>query len=195
MKHLLRFVLILLAMMLVIVSCTAEDDYVATTSFAYVTGTLNQRLATRTGPGTQYDEPDSFFSAGTRVTLLSKAYDQRNGIWWVQVEFSENGSRYRAYTGAKRFSDLNLNQLPEERKLGYCFIPFESIAGYYGPSYSYQRIARNVPGHDDVEIIAISKDSGTYFYQVEFYDSGIGCWRRAWVNYNDVSRDYFYDDY
>ena len=164
------------------------------TYFANVTVTLNQRLATRTGPGTQYDEPGSFLSAGSRVTALSKAYDQRNGIWWVQVEFSSGGNRYRAYTGAKRFDNLNLSYLPEERVLGYCFIPFSTITGYYGPSYSYQQIARAIPGRTDVDIIAVAKGSGTTFYQIEFYDSGIGRSRRAWVDFNDVSRDYFYDD-
>ena len=57
------------------------------TSYAYVNATLNSRLATRTGPSTTYDEPGSFFSAGHNVTVLSRAYDTRNNIWWVQVEF------------------------------------------------------------------------------------------------------------
>ena len=188
-KMICRLLAVFFTAVLLISSAAYCEDI---TYFAYVPATLNQRLATRTGPGTQYDEPGSFFSAGTTVTVLSKAYDQRNGIWWVQVEFSSGGNRYRAYTGVKRFYDLDLNRIPEERTLGYCFIPFASIAGYYGPSYSYKRIARDVPGGADVDIIAVANDSGRTFYQIEFYDSGIGSWRRAWVDYNDVSRDYFY---
>ena len=167
--------------------------YVPDTVFARITVTLNQRLATRTGPGTQYDEPGSFFSAGTRVTALSRAYDQRNGIWWIHVEFTANGERYRAYTGAKRFSDLNLYSLPEEQVLGYCYVP-ENIPAFYGPSEQYKRIRRDVPGGRDVDIIAVSSESGRDFYQVEFYDPNAGCTRRAWVRMNDVSRDYFYDN-
>ena len=85
---------------------TSTGNY---TTYAYITGTLNAKLATRTGPGTQYDEPGTFLSAGSQVTVLSKAYDTRNEIWWIQVEFSVSGSRYRAYTGLKRFTNLNVS--------------------------------------------------------------------------------------
>ncbi len=163
------------------------------TQYAYIIATLNKRLATRTGPGTQYDEPGSFLSAGQTVFVLSKAYDQRNEIWWVQVEFSAGGNSYRAYTGTKRFSDLDLNDLPEEYIRGTCYIPFASITGYYGPSDSYKKISRKIPGQRDVDIIALAYDSDRVFFQIEFYDSGINCWRRAWVDENDVSRNYYYE--
>ena len=59
--------------------------------YAYMPAVLNSRLSTRTGPGTQYDEPGSFLKAGSEVTVLSKAYDTRNEIWWLQVSFREAG--------------------------------------------------------------------------------------------------------
>ena len=80
------------------------------TQYAYVTGTLNARLATRTGPGTQYDEPGSFLSAGSKVTVLSKAYDQRNGIWWVKCEIPYKKEIRVLWTGWKRF-DHNVTDL------------------------------------------------------------------------------------
>ena len=89
-------------------------------NYSHIQCTLNTRLSTRTGPGTTYDEPGSFLSAGKTVTVLSKTYDQKNEIWWVQVEFSENGKTYWAYTGVKRLNGLNLSNVPEEIVIGTC---------------------------------------------------------------------------
>ena len=186
--------LFLAVSLLLVCAAAAEDPYsdvVQETAATWIPVTLNQRLATRTGPGTQYDEPGSFLSAGRTVYAISKAYDSANGIWWVQVEFYDGSNSYRAYTGAKRFSDLNLANLPEESVLGTCYIP-RSSRGYYGPSSSYKRIARDVPGAIDVDIIGAAYGDNSCFYQIEFYDSGLRCYRRAWVNHNDCSRDYFY---
>ena len=75
-------------------------------ALASLTVTTNQKLATRTGPGTQYDEPGTFLYAGASVTAVARAWDSYNEIWWVQVDFAEGSSRYRVYTGLKR---LNVN--------------------------------------------------------------------------------------
>ena len=59
------------------------------------------------------------------------------------MEFKESGSTYRAYTGVKRFSDLNLNQIPEEKRLeDLSFLQIailegkqaEANGGYYHPA-------------------------------------------------------------
>ena len=158
------------------------------TSYAYTTGWLNSKLATRTGPGTQYDEPGTFLSAGSTVTVLSKAYDARNEIWWVQVEFSDAGSLYRAYTGAKRFSGLNLSSLPEEGVIGRCSLK-QTVTGYYGPGYRYKAIARGVPAGSGYNIYGYAYTEEADFIQIEFYDSGARCYRRAWIP------DWCTDDY
>ena len=74
------------------------------------------RLASRSGPSTRYSEPGAFLSRGARVTLLSRAYDSMNEIWWVQAEFTENGVTRRVYTGSWRFDaySFDLYSLPEE---------------------------------------------------------------------------------
>ena len=158
------------------------------TQYAYVTGTLNARLATRTGPGTQYDEPGSFLSAGSKVTVLSKAYDQRNGIWWVQVEFTERGTAYRAYTGVKRFNNLNLNQIPEDQVIGTCTVS-QAVTGYYGPGYNFCAIGKKVPAGVHCDIYGYASDGASDFIQIEFYDQNQGRTRRAWIN------DWNADDY
>ena len=158
------------------------------TQYAYVTGTLSMKLATRTGPGTEYDEPGSFLSAGKKVTVLSKAYDQRNEIWWVQVEFSEAGSTYRAYTGVKRFSGLNLNQIPEEKVIGRCTLS-QSVTGYYGPGYKYRAIKEKVPSGVQCDIYGYANGGDSDFIQIEFYDQSRSRTRRAWIP------DWYADDY
>ena len=156
------------------------------TNYSYITATLNSKLATRTGPGTQYDEPGTFLSAGSQVRVLSKAYDQRNEIWWVQVEFSSGGSLYRAYTGLKRFSNLNINLVPEERVIGTCTLS-QSITGYYGPGYNYRTIAAKIPAGVSCTIYGYASSGDSDFIQVEFYDQSR--YRRAWIN------DWNVDDY
>ena len=150
------------------------------TQYAYATGVLNSKLATRTGPSTKYDEPGTFLSAGRQVTVLSKAYDSRNEIWWVQVEFSAGGAQYRAYTGVKRFNGLNLQYIPEEYAIGSCTVNGKT-AGYYGPSYAYKEIPRKVPSGVKCTVYGYATDGGSDFVQIEFQDSVNNQLRRAWV--------------
>ena len=174
------------------ISSSGSDQYGSGgyTDYAYVTCTLNSKLATRTGPGTAYDEPGTFLSSGSSVTVLSKAYDNANGIWWVQVEFYYGRNWYRAYTGLKRMSGLNINNVPEEYPIGSCTVN-RSLECYYGPGYDYRQISRNVPAGVSCTIYgyAYGGSNGSDFIQIEFYDSGLKCWRRAWV------ADPFVDDY
>ena len=159
-----------------------NDHY---TSYASVSSVLNSRLATRTGPSTTYDEPGSFFSAGTSVNVLSRAYDTRNNIWWVQVEFSYSGAWYRAYTGVKRFNNLNLNAIPEEYQIGECMLN-GSTAGRYGPGYSYAAISRSLPAYASCAVFGYAASGSGDYVQIECYDNGLGQYRRAWVSVSTV---------
>ena len=190
MKKIISAVLVIIVLA-VCLPAAADYGYYGTdnyTDYAYVFATLNRRLATRTGPGTQYDEPGSFLGAGYSVTVLSKAYDTSNGIWWVQVEFTDGGATYRAYTGVKRFDGLDLSRIPEEKIIGRCTIR-NSMTGYYGPSYYYQPIGRSVPAGVSCDIYGYAYWDDADFIQIEFYDAGIGQYRRAWVP------DWSVDDY
>ena len=167
---------------------TAMPVYSSYTAYSTIVGVLNSKLATRTGPGTQYDEPGTFLSAGSQVLVLSKAFDQRNNIWWLQVEFSASGSLYRAYTGLKRFNNVNINAVPEERVIGRCTIN-QSINGYYGPGYNYRAISKKIPAGVSCTIYGYATAGDSDFIQVEFYDSSLQRYRRAWVY------DWIVDDY
>ena len=175
---------ILLALML-LAGTAALADYYGTwnqyTEYAWISGKLNQRLATRTGPGTQYDGAGSYFSAGKTLTLLSKAYDDRNKIWWVQTEFTYGKQKIRAYTGAKRIDGLNLNYLPEEMPIGSCYIS-NATECYYGPSADeYKRMANDVPAGVYCTIYGYAAGDMSDYIQIEFYDPWQGVDRRAWI--------------
>jgi hypothetical protein len=156
------------------------------TDYAYVTAVLNSRLASRTGPSTNYDEPGSFFSAGTSVTVLSRAYDSRNNIWWVQVEFYYSSSWYRVYTGVKRFNNLNLNAIPEEYQIGECKLA-GSATGRYGPGTGYAAIKRALPAYASCAVYGYADGGNGDYVQIECYDSGLSQYRRAWVPVSAVS--------
>ena len=137
---------------------------------------LNDRMATRSGPGTQYTELGSYFQAGTAVTAVSAAYDERNEIWWIQTEFSYNGEMRRAYTGVKRL-DMQAGDVPAEYQLADEAVLNRSVYAYYGPGYGYTMYNRQIPAGTEGKIW---RSEGEYA-QFEFYDEAEGAWRRVWV--------------
>lgn len=182
--------LLIMVFLLTLSPALAGND----TRYSYQYATLNRTLATRTGPGTNYDEPGSFLRSGVTLRVLSKSYDIVNEIWWVQVEFREGNHKYWAYTGAKRFNGLNLNAVMEERVIGSCRTT-RALTGYYGPSYEYKSIDRKIPAGAECAIYGYVYGVGpndSDFIQIEFYDIGLGKYRRAWVPDWCVSDYYMY---
>lgn len=95
--------------------CISEVRFVSgTPQDTSVYGLATQKLATRSGPGTQYSEEGTYYVAGQYIKVVSRAYDSRNGIWWVRCEIpTESGTRL-LWTGYKRFdsSTLPLESIP-----------------------------------------------------------------------------------
>ena len=146
---------------------------------------LKDRIASRTGPSTAYDEPGTFFEKNWQskyVNVYSKAVG--NDVWWLQVEINEGGRKYRVYTGLKRV-DVNINSVPEETCQGTGYVNTTgSVVGYYGPGRDYQPITRQIPRGVQVTIWAYEND----FLLIDFYDSNLGMQRRAWIEANLVKR-------
>ena len=151
-----------------------QPDYGYTSNGRLVT--LNQRMATRSGPGTQYTELGSYFQAGTAVTAVSAAYDDRNEIWWIQTEFTYNGEKRRAYTGVKRL-DMMASDVPTEFMLADDAVLNRSVYAYYGPGYGYSMYQKQIPAGTSGRIW----QSEDVYAQFEFYDQEEGAWRRVWV--------------
>lgn len=81
-----------------------------------VYGYTIDKLATRKGPGTQYEGGGTYFVKNEWIKVLSKAWDKRNSIWWVKCEIPYHGEIRVLWTGWKRFdhSTISLDDLPEE---------------------------------------------------------------------------------
>ena len=81
-----------------------------------VYGLTIDKLATRKGPGTQYEGGGTYSVKGQYIKVLAKAWDKRNGIWWVKCEIPYHGEIRVLWTGWKRFdhSTISLDDLPEE---------------------------------------------------------------------------------
>ena len=79
-------------------------------------GLTIDKLATRKGPGTQYEGGGTYSVKGEYIEVLAKAYDKRNGIWWVKCVIPYHGEERILWTGYKRFDKdtLPLDLIPEE---------------------------------------------------------------------------------
>lgn len=79
-------------------------------------GLTIDKLATRKGPGTQYEGGGTYSVKGEFIEVLAKAYDKRNGIWWVKCVIPYHGEERILWTGYKRFdkNTLPLEMIPEE---------------------------------------------------------------------------------
>ena len=102
---------------------------------------LNQKIATRTGPGTEYTEPGTYLTAGDTVEVISIVYDE-NDVAWVQLDFYVGTKRRRAYTGLNRV-DAEVWRIPVERPLGNkCYLDRE-VTPRMGPGTDYVRALEN----------------------------------------------------
>ena len=143
---------------------------------------LKMKLATRSGPGTQYDEPGTFFAnnwKSTTVRVLAKEWD--GDIWWVLVDFSSGGARYRVWTGLKRV-DVNVDALPEQYGNGQGTVnPTDTRRG---PGADYAKGPRITHWQD---VVAYGRENG--YVEVEYYDDAQNRYYRVWVPSSAVSLD------
>ena len=88
-------------------------------------GLAKQKLATRDGPGTTYNEKGTYNVAGQYIRVLSRAWDARNGIWWVKCEIPYRNEIRVLWTGYKRFdpATLPLESIPIEGQGGSGYLP------------------------------------------------------------------------
>lgn len=158
---------------------TAEPVYPSSGTVAL----LNQRAATRSGPGTRFDEPGSFYSAGDAVNVISKAWDEDSGLWWYQIELNTSDGWIRAYTPAKRV-DLDTNYVPTETNLNDQRKVITSGPVYFGPSTTYRKYGWSwIYEGDAAKICQISGE----WAQIEYYSYAKDVTRRGWVKLDTLS--------
>lgn len=168
------------------------------TANAAVWATLNQPIATRTGPGTKYTEPGGFLSRGDRVVVRSKVWDSVNEIWWVQVEFTPpyyynySYDKIRVYTGSWRMN-VNLNNVPTEYALQTCRV-VEDADAFAGPWYDgFMPWSDTIYAGTSATLLEVENG----FAHIECWNSWAGSWWRGWVRLETLScaNSYRYDRY
>lgn len=129
----------------------ADHEGTDPTDFPYspIRCVANQRIATRSGPGTRYTEPGSFFKKGTELKVFYQA--DGSGVPWGYIEFTYKNQLYRAYTGMKR---LDVNQVVPhcEEEIAHYVTLTESFKPYYGPGYNYATLPKAVSQNAQVPV-------------------------------------------
>ena len=146
-----------------------------------VAAKLLKTAATRSGPSNGYDEPGSFFSAGTEVNVISKAWDARNNIWWFQIEFSYRGEWMRAYTPENRV-DLDPGLVPTENDEGDAREVLYDQRVYFGPGEGYRMYKVSMLYKESRAVIyGYVEVDGVLWAQIHYHDYAIDEDRRGWV--------------
>ena len=170
--------------LITMILCVGMVLFTVTAGANGVAAPLKMRLSTRSGPGTQYDEPGTFYQSAWKTTcvdVLSKSWDNRNDIWWVLVDFTyTNGTKYRVWTGLKRV-DVNLDYVPEFNSLDWHGYTMHDYTGYYGPGSNYAKFG-TVPDDHDFVVLA---EENNYLEVTYMGHDGSGV-HRCWI-YNDGS--------
>nr|MBR4280470.1 SH3 domain-containing protein [Clostridia bacterium] len=138
-------------------------------------GRLNQKIATRSGPGTHYFEPGTFLKAGDYVTVHTKVWDSRNEIWWVQAEFYWGNDKIRAYTGSWRMN-VDLSRVPQERALQTVRVTADADA-FAGPGITYTLWNDTVYRNTSATLYEVENGYGL----IECWNSAQGQYWRVWV--------------
>lgn len=170
------FAVFLLAALLIPACALAYVDAVSgatLTESAPITGRLNARMATRTGPGTKYEEPGTFFAAGDSVTIISMGY---SSVPWVQVEARIGGRLMRVYTGFKRIDGVRESDVPQEANYDIPARLSMSVTPTYGPGAKYAKYGFSLGAGKRVTIIDFEGD-----YAMCDYEESGGDWRRVWI--------------
>ena len=152
-----------------------EGAYYYNTFTSPQTAQTLMRVASRSGPGTNYDELGSYHKQGYTLTVLSRAYDENNGIWWLQVELNYGSELRRVYTGLKRV-DIDINDVQDECPLFYARVKSSNIP-YYGPGTVYTA-HKNAIAAGTEGIIYGFEDGWVLF---EFYNADKKQYRRVWM--------------
>lgn len=141
-----------------------------------IIGTLSQKMATRTGPATEYPEPGTFGAKGDSVRIISVTFDENN-VPWVQVDLNAGRKHMRVYTGFKRIADVSLNSIPREFNYGLEQTLTEDYEPMCGPGTNYSAYSYTLRKGRTV----IVQDYENGYAMCDFYSKSDGRWNRVWI--------------
>ena len=176
MKKRMFLVLFLVRLMLMTSMASAYTGNALVEEGAPQVGVLNDRLSTRTGPGTQFEEPGTFLSAGDEITVYSIAYDVNN-VAWIQTEINTNAGKMRVYSGLKRVDGLNVDKLHVEENMDLPATLDYDYAPKYGPGADYASYSFTFRAGRKFTV----KDMEGDWAMIEFYAEGDKQWYHLWL--------------
>lgn len=150
-------------------------EYRGTPYFSYAPqyATANQKLATRSGPGTDYTDTLTY-PQSTKITAYYTTFG--NAAQWICIEFTYRGEAYMLYTGVKRVDVYGALPGTETEESFGAYIT-QDLTPYYGPGYHYAAAKHAVPSGAYVTGFYQSADGWLMFdYQVPG-----GKIQRAWA--------------
>ena len=140
-------------------------------SFAAVSGWLNQKMATRSGPGTKYSEELGVLSQDTEIVIINCV--TTNGTPWCLVEFRHNGKLTRCYTGLKRINtEYNAADLPQ----GAVDYTEDNLTKntkvYYGPGNNYNERKGSLSKGEKLRVFEVEGDWALVEYKRSAWERG-----------------------
>lgn len=116
-------------------------------------GATNSKIASRSGPDTNFDEIHTFaLPRGTVVRLLR--YQVTGGTPWVEIEFEYKGEMIRLWTGLKRIDYADVSGLPGDYQAYERAVVAQDTPGWYGPGSSYRVLYKKVAAGTSAEVLA-----------------------------------------
>ena len=126
-----------------------------------LSASLNQKMATRTGPNTKYTEPGTF-PQSTHIRVFYQT--SGNGVMWGMVEFKSGGMWYRLYTGMKR---IDARGVPKDSEKSQSATIARDVTPRYGPGSDYASQPDTIPDGSRVKVFFQEND-----YAMVDYDGG-----------------------
>lgn len=166
-----RLLLLLLMLCLLLPLCAGAE----------VSAFVKDTTEVMTGPGNDYWDPDLYLNHGQYVTAISRAWDDYNGVWQIQVEFTWGVNQHRGYVVARRLY-TSVPEIPIEQPLQECYLLCDADA-FGGPGLTYTLWNDTVYRGTTATLLAVEDEWGF-----------IECWNgyrqamwRVWVRLRELS--------
>ena len=149
-------------------SVLPHESFVPYFPYTGLRATLNQKMATRTGPNTKYTEPGTY-AQSTKISVFYQT--SGNDVMWGMVEFKYNDEWYRLYTGMKRIDSASIPKDPED----YIFAYLKSgVTPNYGPGEHYAVQPDKLPSGGQVKVFY--QENGYAMVDYEGFDQVVRGW-------------------
>lgn len=136
---------------------------------------VNTRVTLRTGPGNQYENLSAYVNNGSRVEIISSAWDAASNSYWLQVEVTANGKKIRGYAPLSSIN-IAINQVARETRVDNAYL-LRATPAYYGPGYDYQAANITLNAMQQGEICTVENSWALF----QYYDTRYSRYRRVWL--------------